>query len=44
MAGLAITDLPAGTPIPEDQPEAETEVRTPEPPAIEEGESDALAS
>ncbi len=42
MAGLSPSDLPAGTPIPEEP--AESEVRTPEPPAAVEGESDALAS
>jgi hypothetical protein len=42
MAGLAITDLPAGAPMPEEPEEAE--VLTPEPPATEEGETDAIAS
>lgn len=42
MAGISVADLPAGAPIPEEP--AESEVRTPEPPATEEGESDALAS
>ena len=40
MAGLAITDLPAGTPMP-DEPE-EAEVRTPNPDVG--GETDAIAS
>jgi hypothetical protein len=44
MAGLAITDLPDGTPIAEDGAETEAEVLTPEPPAAEEGETDAIAS
>jgi hypothetical protein len=44
LAGLAMTDLPTGTPIPEDQAEAESEVLTPEPPAAAEGETDAIAS
>ena len=42
MAGLAITDLPAGAPMPEEPEEAD--VLTPEPPANEEGETDAIAS
>jgi hypothetical protein len=42
LAGLAITDLPAGTPIPEEP--AEAEVLTPDPPVAEEGETDAIAS
>lgn len=42
MAGLATEDLPAGTTTPEDP--AEAEVLTPEPPATEEGETDAIAS
>ena len=42
MAGLAIEDLPAGTTIPEEPVEAD--VLTPEPPADEEGETDAIAS
>jgi len=42
MAGLAITDLPAGTPVPE-EPE-ETEVLTPEPLPADGGETDAIAS
>src|SRR6266542_3497690 len=41
MAGLAMTDLPAGTPIPEEPSEAE--VLTPEPVA-DGGETDAIAS
>jgi len=41
LAGLAITDLPAGTPIPEEP--AEAEVLTPEPVA-DGGEPDAIAS
>jgi len=44
MAGLAITDLPAATPEPEESSETEIEVLTPEPPAPEEGETDAIAS
>ena len=44
MAGLAITDLPAATPEPEESTETEIEVLTPEPPATEEGENDAIAS
>ena len=42
MAGVAVTDLPATTPIP-DEP-AESEVRTPDPETGEGGEADALAS
>ncbi len=42
MGGLAPTDLPAATPLPD---EAETtEVRTPEPVEMEGGEADAVAS
>jgi hypothetical protein len=44
MAGLATTDLPAAAPEPEDSTETEIEVLTPEPPAPEEGETDAIAS
>jgi len=44
MVGLSITDLPAATPEPEDSTETEIEVLTPEPPATEEGENDAIAS
>ena len=40
MAGLAITDLPAGTPIPEEP--AEAEILTPDPDVG--GETDAIAS
>jgi len=40
MAGLAVTDLPAGTPMPE-EPE-ESEVLTPDPDVG--GETDAIAS
>jgi hypothetical protein len=42
LAGLAITDLPAGAPMPEEP--AESEVLTPDPPAPEEGDDDAIAS
>src|SRR6266496_2683976 len=42
LAGLAMTDLPAGTPIPEEP--AEAEVLTPEPLPADGGETDALAS
>lgn len=42
MAGLATEDLPAGTTIPEEP--SESDVLTPEPPATEEGEIDAIAS
>jgi hypothetical protein len=41
MAGVAPTDLPAVTPIPEDAPE--TDVRTPDP-VVEGGEADDLAA
>ncbi len=42
MAGLAASDLPAVSPIPDDAPE--TDVRTPEPPTMEGAGADALAS
>ncbi len=42
MAGVAATDLPAVAPIPEE--ETEIDVRTPEPPLIEGGDGDAIAS
>jgi len=42
MAGVAATDLPAVTPISE--VETEIDVRTPEPPSIDGGDADAIAS
>jgi hypothetical protein len=42
ISGVAVTDLPAATPIP-DEP-AESEVRTPDPETGDGGEADAIAS